>query len=145
MNRMIVTYVKMKEKRNENEVVNVHQLIAVLHASQKPHNKQSGIEKEQKRVEGNAAVERGGDVTIGVHHKRLAGNLEVCRRWVAESQNDVILAFLRNVVMDEDPRVTIARIDRVEDVYFIFSSTLGKANLSDSGMINFPSIVQTPI
>lgn len=47
----------MEIRGNENEVVNVHQLIAVLHASQKPHNKQPGIEKEQKRVEGNAAVE----------------------------------------------------------------------------------------
>ena len=135
----------MEIRGNENEVVNVHQLIAVLHASQKPHNKQSRIEKEQKRVEGNAAVERGGNVTIGVHHKRLAGNLEIGCRWIAESQNDIILALFRNVVMDEDSRVAIARVDWKNNGYFIFSSTLGKANLSDSGMINFPSIVQTPI
>ena len=130
---------------NENEVVDVHQLIAVLHASQKPDNKQARVEKKQKGVEGNAAVERGGNVTIGVHHQGFAGNLQVCCRWIAESQNDVVFALLRNVVMDEDSRVAIATMDGVREVYFIFSSTLGNANLSDSGIINFPSIVQIPI
>lgn len=80
-------------------------------------------------------------MAVRIDHDGLAANLKILRRRVAEAEDEVILALLRDVEMDEDVGVRVTRGKRGRATYLNFASTLGNANCSVSGMMSFPSMV----
>lgn len=82
--------------------VHAHQLLAVPAASRDPHHHQHRVRQQEELGEGQNAVQTGGDVAVRVHDDGSAVDDRVARIRVAHSDEDPVLALLRNIVVQDE-------------------------------------------
>ena len=85
-----------------DNVMDAHQLVGVADATEEPDDDEDHVDVQKDTREGERAVETGGDVSVGVHHHRVSGNIEIRCGGVAHGENHVVLSFNGNVVVHCD-------------------------------------------
>lgn len=89
-----------------DHVVDAHKLIGEADAAEEPDDDENDVDVQKDTREGECAVETGGNVSIGVHHHRVSGDIEIRCGRVAHGENHVVLSFNRNIVVHCDVQRT---------------------------------------